>query len=267
MAKLHFRRVYFQSPVYKGATIFIVAAFKSKHWYYRPIARHLTKAGFNVYIYDYAARPLLRSQPQQWIEFSHAIFRDIQENIAAELAKDANARFGIMGASVGSTIALYVAKLCPQLERIVFVTLYGSSAQLVWENKSLRRVKKQFVRAHQGIQDAIEAYGALEGTTNLDKLGQRPILLFVSMDDRVISYSNANLFIQAAVAQKLNFSYKIVDATRHSFAILRTFANYSAWLPFVAELQRPSKDAQAGRTRGGNRSFRSVATVKRKVYV
>lgn len=244
MAKLRFRCVHFKPELNCGATIFLIVAFKSRHWFYRPVIKRLLDSGFNVHVYDYPARPLLVAYPEQWIEFTQAVSDDIAGVIKAERAENPHVRFGIIGASVGSTLALHAAKCIPELERMVFITLYGSSAQLIWENKTLKKMKKRFVKAQKTMQDAFKAFAPMEATTGLERLGQRPILLFVSMDDQVISYSNASRFIQAAIEHDLNFKYRVVSVARHSLAILRTFGNYDAWLPFLSELRDPTLVAQ-----------------------
>lgn len=244
MAKLKFRCVHFRSASESDVTVFLVTAFKSRHWFYRPVIARLLASGFNVCVYDYPASPLLRAQPHEWVDFNQALTNSIRENVQAEQLRNPDARFGIVGASVGSTLGLHAAKHIPELERMVFVTLYGSSAQLVWESKQLKKIKKKFVRANMTMQDAFQAFGQLEGTTELERLGRRPILLFASMDDQVISYGNTTLFIRAAVEANLNFSYHVVGVRRHSLALVHVFKDHARWLPFLQELL-PGVSSQA----------------------
>lgn len=240
MVKPSFRCKQFKSPVYCEATLFLITAFKSKHWYYTPIVKRLLKQGFNVYVYDYPSRPLLNCQPQEWVNFTHKLNADIQKRIHHERKIYAQVRFGIIGVSMGSTLALHAAKCFSEVEKMVFVTLYGSSAQLVWENKVLKKIKKKFTKAELTMHDAFDTFGPLEATTNLQSLGQRPILMFASMDDQVIRYSNTNLFLKAANDYDLNLSLRVVNHTRHSLAVAKIMRQDSMWAPFLQELRNPT---------------------------
>ncbi|MEO6761800.1 MAG: hypothetical protein ABI220_05560 [Candidatus Saccharimonadales bacterium] len=237
MTKLKFRCVHYSSTFYRGATVFLIVAFKSRYWFYKPVIWQLLSNGFNVYVYDYASKPLLESQPELWVKFSGTLNSDIKKNIERETGRDPRARFGIMGVSVGSSLALSAAKDLPELEKMLFVTMYGSSAQLVWENNHLMTIKRELVQSNKTMEDASRIFGPLEAVTELHKLGNRSIRMFVSMGDRVISFGNANRFIQAAIGADLNFSYRIVNEPKHSYTIIRVLADYSSWLPFMAELR------------------------------
>lgn len=226
---------------FTGGTIFLMAAFGTKAWYYRPVVRALLQNGFKVHVYDYLSKPLLSADPEQWVEFNYRINLDLAKKIDTEKHMHKNARFGIIGASVGSMLAIHAAKIYPQIDKIMLVTVYGSSANHVWESPKLAKIKKKFESSNRGVSEAYQLFGHMEPTYQLERIGQRKILLFANERDRTIKFENTKLLIEEAQRLGLNLTYKRIRAVRHSTTLFKVFRDQKTWLPFFMSLkERPS---------------------------
>lgn len=239
MAQLTFNCKSYATEGFTGGTIFLIAALKSKGWFYRPIVNILINRGFNVWVYDYAWRPILAAHPEEWAEVSERMARDIADKIAMERRKYPAARFGIIGASVGSALALHAAKISPEIEKIMLVTVYGSKASQIWEYPMLREIHHKLVSTGRDVRDAAAIFGYLEPVSHLELIGQRKILLYINERDPVISFSNTQLFIDEAKKHNLNLMVRRISARRHSTTILKVFKEPVLWVPFFMGLKQP----------------------------
>lgn len=246
MAALTFNCTTFTPDEYTGGTIFLIAAFRSKKWFYRPIINTLLHRGFNVYIYDYAWRPLLESQPEEWVEVTERLTQDIADKITAERHLHPAARFGIIGASVGSALAMHAAKSIEDLEKIMLVTIYGSSAHQVWDHPKLHKIKHKFESNGRDVKDAAAVFGYLEPVSHLELIGNRKILLYANERDPVIRFSNTQLFIDEARKHKINLMVRRISARRHSTTILKVFKEPLLWVPFFISLKHPKPTTHHG---------------------
>ncbi len=239
MGQLIFECKSYRPREFTGGTVFIIAAFRTRRWHYGPIVNALNKKGFNVYIYDYPSRPLLTAQPEEWVEVTERLARDIATNIRSETSKYPGTRFGIIGVSVGSALALYAAKTIKELEKIMLVTVYGSSAMHVWEHPQLRKIRDKFESTGRDIKDAAAVFGFLEPMSHLDLIADRSILLYANERDPVIRFSNTQLFIDEAKRHGIKLLVRRVSAKRHSTTILKVFKEPVLWLPFFIGLKYP----------------------------
>ncbi len=81
-------------------------------------------------------------------------------------------------------ISMHAAKCIKALERVMLVTIYGSSAQHVWEHPALGHLKQTFEQRHQGVQQAYHVFEQLEPTYQLEKIARRPVLVFGNEHDQ-----------------------------------------------------------------------------------
>lgn len=237
--KLKFSAKSYEPENFTGGTIFLMAAFGTKAWYYRPVVRVLLQNGFKVHVYDYLSRPLLEADPEHWVEFNQRINADLAAKIASERRFYKDARFGIIGASVGSMLAIHAAKLYGEIEKIMLVTVYGSSANHVWESPKLSKIKSKFELSNRGVSEAYKLFGHMEPTYKLHLIGRRKILLFANERDRTIRFENTKLLIEEAQRLGLDLSYKKIRALRHSATLFKVFRNQKTWLPFFMSLKEP----------------------------
>lgn len=242
MSKLSFNCKCYEPREFTGGTIFLIAAFKSRRWFYGPIIKALLKRGFRVIVYDYASRPLLNAHPEDWVEVTDRLTQDIASKVAVEKHKHPAARFGIIGVSVGSALALYAAKLISELEKIMLVTIYGSSAQQVWDYKVLKKVRHKFESTGRSVKDAAEVFGYLEPISHLNLIHSRKILLYANERDPVIRFDNTKLFINEAQKQGIDLTVRRIRSRRHSTTIVKVFKEPSLWTPFFMGLKHRKKD-------------------------
>lgn len=203
---------------------------------YRSIITKLNEEGYSVNVYEYTWRPLLECGPEDWPAFSSRLAGDIKKQIAVERRRNPEMKFGILGVSVGSVLAMHAAKVLPELERIMLVTMYGNSARHVWEHPSLAKMRTKLETAGLGQDGAYEVFEHVEPTYLLHLIGQRPILLYANKTDPVIRFANTQVFIDAAKREGIPLTLKLVSSSRHSFTIVKAFRDSQTWRPFFADL-------------------------------
>jgi predicted peptidase len=238
---LRFHAKSYEPEDFTGGTIFLMAAFGTKAWYYKPVVQVLLQNGFRVHVYDYLSKPLLDAHPEEWVVFNEQINIDLAQKIKTEKKRYNGARFGIIGASVGSMLAIHAAKIYPELERIMLVTVYGSSARHVWESPKLTKVRDKFEATHRGMDEAYNLFGHMEATYQLNLIGKRKILLFANERDKVIKFENTKLLIEEAKRLGLQLRYRRVRSLRHSTTLLKVFRNEKEWIPFFMTLKHVPK--------------------------
>ncbi len=239
MANPAFRCTTYNPSAAPAATIFFISSFKTRVWYYKLAIKRLTSCGFQVYAYDYDWKPLVEAYPKQWVEFSDCINQDIAVKMAFEKSAHPERRFGIIGISIGATIALHAAKLLPDIEKIMLVTVYGSMAQHLWEHPWLQDMREKCRSLDLDAQGTYKLFGYFEPTYELSLMGDRKILLFTNKNDPVIPYQNTELLINEARKQGLRLFVKHVEALRHSVTILKVFRRPGLWISFFTSLHYP----------------------------
>lgn len=243
MTKSAFRCIRYDPPTRHAGTIFFISSFKSKVWYYRLAIKKLTDYGFQVYAYDYEWRPLLDVDPDDWVKFSEHVQQDIAAKMAAEKSQHLQRRFGIIGVSIGATIALHAAKALPDIEKIMLVTSYGSMAQHVWEHPLLGEMRNRCKSLNLDFRQTCQVFGYFEPTYRLNLIGDRTILLFANKKDPIIPYANTELLINEAKKQGTRLLVKHIEAIRHSVTILKVFKRPGLWISFFTTLRYPEYPA------------------------
>lgn len=235
MSVLRYKTIVY-SAKQASATIFFINSFKTPGRAYVLFFRQLNRLGFTVYVYNYRSRPLLYATPQQWIDFSNSIAADIAARIRTTRASNPAARFGMVGVSVGSVMALHVAKKLPELERVMLVSIYGSNAQQTWEHHSLAYMRKYFAERNITLEEAAAAFGELEPTHNLQLLGSRPLLVFASKTDKVIRFANTQILLTKAKEMGINLTLHMLRTRRHSITNIAGLMSGRVWGPFLMPL-------------------------------
>jgi pimeloyl-ACP methyl ester carboxylesterase len=223
--------------MYFGAVIFFITAFRTKAWQYTTVIRQLQQNGFRVYLYDYPPGPLLEAYPDEWVAFTHSMNGDIAEKIVLERQHNPQARFGIIGASAGASLALHAAKVLPELEKILLVTMYGSHAQFIFEAPDLKSVKQKCGGDQMDVIEVARSFERFEPTHSLQLLGNRSVLLFANKNDTAIRYSNTELFIEAARRVGVNLRLELMEIDGHVRAVVHVFHHWELWMPFLLELR------------------------------
>jgi esterase/lipase len=240
MVNSTFRCVKYDPTGPVAGTVFFISSFKSRVWYYRLAIRQLLNCGFQVYAYDYNWKPLLDAYPHEWVEFSERIHKDITMKMDKEISEDSERRFGIIGVSIGATIALHAAKLLPKLEKIMLVTVHGSMTQHIWEHSLLQSMRNKCKELNLDYQKTYKAFGYFEPTYRLNLIGNRPILLFTNKKDPVIPYGNTQQLIDEAGEKKVWLIVRHIEAIRHSVTIVKVFNRPGLWISFFTALRYPA---------------------------
>ena len=175
------------------------------------------------------------------------LFRSIEGHIKRIRKECPGARFGIIGVSVGSIIALHAAKLIKDLGRIMLVSVYGSNAAQVQEHPSLGFMRDYFESRSMDAQRAARAFGHLEPTYHLRALGKRPLLIFACETDSVVKFSNTTILLDKLKTLKLNFAIHMVKARRHTSVNFKSLHSRGTWSPFLLPLlqdERPVRNTR-----------------------
>ncbi|MGH7195225.1 MAG: alpha/beta hydrolase family protein [Candidatus Saccharimonadales bacterium] len=234
MAKLSFRSVSYQPDGPPRAIIFFVASLGTKYWYYQPVFRVLNRRGFLLQSYDY--HPFLRSDPEELVPLSHNIVDDMAARVKAYKSVYPGIKFGMIGASAGSIMALRAAKIINDFERILLVTVYGSTALQVWDYLPLNHMRQTLINKNLGLAEAYKIFEAIEPLHQLHLIGKRPILVFGSLNDPVIKHSNTKILLDEAKNLGLDLTFVPLATNKHIATIIRAFWGMDEWLPFFEPL-------------------------------
>ncbi len=239
MSKKHTAPKYrvFEHPATENirGVVFIVTSFKTKAWQYKSVAKTLNREGYKVYIYDYLWRPLLEVYPEEWVSFSTKIVQDIDKKIARNKAPGIS--FGIIGVSVGSIISMHAAKVLSDIKSVMLVTIYGSSAQHVWEHPSLNKMRSKFENSSMSVKEAYDIFEHLEPTYKIDLLKSKRLLVYANELDPVIRFSNTQILLDSLNEAGVSHELKLVRSRRHSLTIVKALRRYDEWLKFFNEAQ------------------------------
>lgn len=213
----------------ESRALFFFAGFGTKSWMYMPAVRYLNKIGYTVHMYVLPGRPLLKVTNSYLAVIGRAILVDIRTKISAHKGIS---EFSIVGVSMGSAYALFIAKQLPVIKKLVLFTLYSSSALQIWEDPKLHKMKKDYTDRSMSMEEAAKLDTAGEAIHEIQKLKGKSLLLYRSLTDNVISKRNSQLFIDEA--RKHNLRLEVITGNgRHVSFIAKSLVKGKRWKAFL----------------------------------
>jgi uncharacterized protein len=198
------------------------------------IGSGLWRAGNNVLLFDWRSRG--QSDVAQH-SLAYYELRDAEAAVAYVLNRMPEARLGLMGYSMGASVAILLAAREPHVAAVAADSPFMGIAEVVAHGAAQLRLPAQLVVP---MADRLTAwrygyrFGAVRPIEAVAAIGPRPLLLIHGSADSLIPVSHAHEFFDAAREPKQRW---IVEGADHCGAY---FADRAGYVARVAEFFRQS---------------------------
>lgn len=210
--------------------VLFVCGWRTSSLWYRPVYLLLNIFGYKVYSYEVNA--LVGASPRiiDYVEQVEAIKVDA---LAVVAAAGNHTKIVAMGNSLGSEIALYIMKSEPRVGAAVLNTVRGNIADFLWTAPSASLFKTGYVTQGDYKSSLARKTKDISPHTNIDKLGDRPILVYYSRPDKIIPRKNTEQFITELRRAGANYTVRRNWFLGHFGASIKNFAYAWRWLAFI----------------------------------
>jgi alpha-beta hydrolase superfamily lysophospholipase len=187
------------------------------------IGSGLWRAGNNVLIFDWRSRG--QSDVAQH-SLAYYELRDAEAAVAYALERVPDARLGLIGYSMGASVAILLAAQSAQVRAVVADSPFTGIAEVVAHNATRRRLPARLVVP---MADALTGwrygyrFGAVRPVEVIQAISPRPLLLIHGGADTLIPSSHAHELFAAAREPK---ELWIVDGIEHCGAYFTDRAGY-----------------------------------------
>jgi hypothetical protein len=209
--KLAYKRTFYGN---KDATrvVFFFCAYGTKHWMYKLFFRKFLRSDTAVYAYDFAIKSWNGVTYDEMVRLVNAVIDDAQAEIASLKTANPKRVFYAYGVSMGSVMAMRLAKQSKDIQKVVLNTVYGSSAKQIWDHKSLGWTQKHLEDAGKDWKILSEETAHIEPYKNVDQLKGKDILILYSTADKTHLAANTELLLRALDERKV--PYTLVKGTK-----------------------------------------------------
>jgi predicted esterase len=224
---LYTRHVYGWS---RRKVVLFVCGWRTSALWYRPVYLMLNLAGYKVYSYEVNA--LVGASPRitDYVEQVEAIAKDASLAIASQAPE---AKIFTIGNSLGSEIALYIMKLQPRVRAAVLNTVRGNIAEFLWTAPSAALFKTGYISQGDYKGSLARKTKNISPHTNLDKLGDRPVLIYYSKPDKIIPRKNTEILISELRRARAKYTVRRNWILGHFGASVKNFVCAWRWLGFM----------------------------------
>jgi alpha-beta hydrolase superfamily lysophospholipase len=187
------------------------------------IGSGLWRAGNNVLIFDWRSRG--QSDIAQH-SLAYYELRDAEAAVAYAFSRVPSARVGLMGYSMGASVAILLAARSPQIQAVVADSPFTGISEVVAHGAKQRRLPARLVVP---IADAMTGwrygyrFGSVRPIEAVAAISPRPLLLIHGGTDSLIPVSHAHEFYAAARAPK---ELWIIDGMDHCGGYFADRAGY-----------------------------------------
>lgn len=187
------------------------------------IGSGLWRAGNNVLLFDWRSRG--QSEVAQH-SLAYYELRDAQAALAYALGRVPGARLGLMGYSMGASVAILLAARDPRVAALVADSPFTGIAEVVAHGAAQKRLPARLVVP---LADALTGwrygyrFGAVRPIEAVAAVSPRPLLLIHGSADGLVPVSHAHAFYAAAREPKARW---IVEGADHCGAYFRDRASY-----------------------------------------
>lgn len=214
--------------------VFFFCAMLTRIWQYRWLYLLMNKYGYTVYAYGVQEKKIFTTySAADFGEFVGSIRHSVEQQIELEKRQGADT-FVAFGVSMGTIYALDCAKYLKDISKLIINLTYGSIAYNVWTYRFHRPTKARFVREWDITteEDLREALGPTETAHNLWSLRGKPVLLYTSKTDRVLT--DTMKFKEALRKSGAQATY-YDSIFGHYLAGLLNLARTGRWRSFLAQ--------------------------------
>lgn len=206
-------------------------------WLYRPVFVIMNLAGYAVVAYSIAEENIASATNDGFLEQLRQMIIDVRVEFDSYWVGSTRF-FACFGNSLGSELALAVAKQIPEVAAIVLNTVRGSTSQFLWHAPYAKAYKKLY--QEQGYTEA-KLYRELkpvEAGELVDKLKRRRLLIYYSLADKTIPPANTKLLLHALDAEQIHYTLYVNKHLGHFLASAKNHLLFGSWLSFLREAEQ-----------------------------
>ncbi len=201
-------------------------------WVYRPVFAIMTLAGYRVVAHSLAENNILVGDNAGLVSQVNEVIRDVQTDIV-RLQSLGTSFFAVFGNSLGSELAMAVAKQTPEVAGIILNTVRGSTSEFIWHAPYAVGFKQLYKSRGYSEAQMYRELKLVEATNNLTSLGKRPVLLYYSKADSTIPPRNTELLITALAASHIVHTLVRNKYLGHFGASVKNHLYFWTWLGFL----------------------------------
>lgn len=205
-------------------TMFFFPAGLTKMWQYKLTISQLNKMGISVIGYDIKWKKSIGTMS---LDESIAFVKSVSESVGRHIAEAPEKSYSVFGTSYGSVLSLYAAKQYKEISSIILNVPHGNVAEVFWHYKPAKKYIQRLVDS--GIKSPEELhkhFKEIEATTDLGKLRGRNIIVFKSLNDKIVP--NTQDIIDGLNDE--NIKVKVYTTSRgHFFGAIENLLKKSKW--------------------------------------
>ncbi len=208
------------------------------------IGTALWRAGFNVLLFDYFGHGADRGAP---ITLAYRELQDFYAALAYVKARMPAARIGVIGFSMGASIAIMGSAHRPEVRAVVADSSFATHAEVVMHNvqRVLHVSSAPFLPIADYFLERLAGYSSRDVTPIRDiaAISPRPLLLFHGAADEIIPVEHGYQLYEAAGEPK---ELVIAEGAPHCGAYFLNRSGYCEKVArfFACALAEPDADAQ-----------------------
>jgi len=234
IAQLFTKRIYGRA---RRGVIFYFCGWRMPLALYRPVFFVANLAGYRVHAYRLNETHIANADNKGFLKQLQALTDDVKADALGFEAAGVSF-MATFGNSLGSELALAVAKQVPLISAVVLNTVRGSTSEFLWHAPYATDWRAMY--EHQGYTEA-SLYNELrpvEAVERLDKLSGKRVLLYYSSVDKTIPPHNTRLLIKALAAHHIRFKLATNRHLGHFWCSVKNHLFFWTWLSFLRKQER-----------------------------
>lgn len=179
---------------------------------YRSFFKKFTRRGVTIYAYDFPIKSWDGVTYDDMVKLVEAVISDANDEIDALSSSKPHRVFYSYGVSMGSVMAMRLAKTSKHIRKMVLNTVYGSSAKQIWDHKGLTWTRNHLEKAGKDWEMLSEETAHIEPYRHVEQLKGKEILILYSTGDKTHLPANTELLLHELDRHKI--PYTLVKDTK-----------------------------------------------------
>lgn len=154
--------------------------------YFAPLRWRILKQGYSCMEYE-ISRSVLTADLARISRYIAFLSEQIQKDVNS-LKKKGFSSFVVIGTSIGTSLALILAKKIPEVKKVILNTPGNCYAEIIWSSVRLKVLKKRLVDQGMSLDYLKEIWRDFSPETDLKMLAGKEIFINLSRSDLVVPY-------------------------------------------------------------------------------
>lgn len=229
----HYNRRQFGST--NKRVIFFFCGWMTKYWVYFPLFPIMVACGYRVYVYELNHKHILASDNNKYVEQVKAVKDDVAK-VLSKLPESIQAF--TFGNSLGSESALFVLKHTPQIKAAVLNTVRGNIADFLWDLPYGADFKARYLKLGYTKDRLAKELLTVEPTYQLGLVAGRPLLVYYSKSDTVITPENTKILLKELDSKSIRHRVYSGKYLNHFGISTLNHARFWRWLAFLRAAEK-----------------------------